>query len=57
MTEKEKRIQECMDLLEGSYTRESVVFQTVEKGLKKMSLEEIGGVYSMLLTRVKVKKI
>jgi hypothetical protein len=52
---KENYVSQCMDLLEGSYTSESEVFKKVERGLHKLSKDELSGLYSMLLCEVKLK--
>ena len=49
-------ILDIMDLLEGNYLPESQVFRNVEKGLNSMNKTALSGLYSMLLTRVVVKK-
>jgi hypothetical protein len=57
MSAKEERIQDCMDLLEGVYLSTSAVYAVLKKGLTKMNKEEVGALYSMLLTRVVVAKL
>jgi len=57
MNAKEERIQDFMDLLEGVYLSTSAVYAVLKKGLTKMNKEEVGALYSMLLTRVVVAKL
>ena len=50
-------VQQCMDLLEGNYTEESVAYAKVWKALFKLTKEELSSLYAMLLCEVKVKEV
>ena len=53
---KDDLVTQSVDLLEhGAYTRESGVLQSVEKALYKLTKNELGQFYAVLLTCVKVK--
>lgn len=52
---KQAYLDEVMGLLEGTYTRKSGVFLSVEKALQKLSRDELGNLYAMLLCEVKPK--
>ena len=52
---KQAYLDQVLELIEGTYTRKSGVFQVVEKGLSKLSRQELSGLHAMLLTRMKKK--
>jgi len=54
---KEEWVTRCIDLLEGNYSRETKLLQTVEIGLWKMNNNQLSCLYSVLLTRVVVKPV
>lgn len=57
MTEKEKLVKQIMDLLEGSYTKKSMMYKTTKLALRKLTGNELSGLYSMLLCQVKTKTL
>jgi len=44
-------IRNIMEMLPKTYTRESVVYNRVAKGLEKMSMVELDSLYCMLLSK------
>jgi hypothetical protein len=50
IVEKTNIIMKCMELLSKAYLPESGVYKNVKKGLHKLSLAELNGLYAMLLS-------
>ena len=55
MRTKEEMIFDIMDLLEGSYTPESGVYVNVRNAFNKLSKDDLGSLYAMLLCEIKIK--
>lgn len=47
-------VAKVMDMLEGSYTSQSAGYKIVEKGMYKLTNQELSTLYAMLLCEIKV---
>jgi uncharacterized protein YbjQ (UPF0145 family) len=50
MTKKDQRIRRNLEMMRGSYTSDSRVYQSVFNSMRKLSQESLDNMYVMLLT-------